>query len=89
MVRSYADSPYLQRLRINADVQLAPLATMLCPVLFALPLTFSQELDASGVNQQVQTGCAGAVRHLDTQTALATTQRAEVGSWPPQSGQRQ
>jgi len=84
-----ADSPYLQRLRINADVQLAPLAPTLRPMLFAFPLAFSQEFNACGVNQQVQAGCARAVRHLHIQTALAATQRAEVGDRPHQSRQRQ
>lgn len=55
---------------------------------FALPLAFSKELDACGVNQQVQAGCARAVRHLHIQTALAATQCTEVGNWPQQYRQR-
>lgn len=50
------DSPHLQRLCIDADVQLAPLAPALRPMLFALLPAFTQELDACGVNQQVQAG---------------------------------
>ena len=51
IVRNNIDSPYLQRLRINNDLQLAPLAAALCPMLFAPPLAFAKELDACGVNQ--------------------------------------
>lgn len=49
-----ADSPYLQCLGINADVQLAPLALAFSTVFFAFPFTFSQEPDACRVDKQMQ-----------------------------------
>ena len=41
-------------LGINADVPLAPLTSTFRPMLFTFPFSFAQELDASGVEQQIQ-----------------------------------
>ena len=54
VVGGHADGPYLQRLCVNTDVQFAPLAAALGSMLFALPLAFAKELDARGIDQQVQ-----------------------------------
>jgi hypothetical protein len=43
--------------RINAKVDLAPLATVIGPMLFGLPLTFTRHLDAGAVDQEVQSLC--------------------------------
>ena len=42
----HTNGPNLQGIRIDTYVQLAPLAAVFSAVLFALPLTFTQELDA-------------------------------------------
>lgn len=45
IARSNPDSPSLQHLRINADVQFTPLAVALWPMLFGLALAVAQELN--------------------------------------------
>lgn len=72
-----ADSPHLQCLGIDADMQCAPSTAALRAVVFSLPLAFSQELDACGANQQVQAGGAKPVHHLHIYTVLAATQHAK------------
>lgn len=51
--------PYLQRIRVNPQVYLAPLAPLLGLVLLAFPVTLAQILDASAVHEQVQRRGAG------------------------------
>ena len=47
------DRPDLQRLRVDSDVQPAPLAPVLGAVLLPLPLAFAHHLQAGAVDQQV------------------------------------
>lgn len=89
IVRSKADSSYLQCLRINTDVQLAPLTPTFCAMLFALPFALPQERGPCGVKQQVQLARAGSICHLQIQAALSEAQRAEVGNCPRQPRQGQ
>jgi hypothetical protein len=51
------------------------------------PLTFSLDLDARAVDQQVQRAVRAAVGDIDLQGLLAPRQRAEVGHRPVQSDQ--
>ena len=53
------DRPDLQRLRVDTDVQLAPLAPVLCAVLLSLPFAFAHHLQAGAIDQQVQPCAAG------------------------------
>ena len=46
-----------QRGRVNSKVDLAPLATVVGPMLFGLPLAFAKHLDARAVDQEVQSRC--------------------------------
>lgn len=48
-----------QRAGIDTQMHLAPLAPVLCTVLLAFPLAFTQELDAGAVDEQVQCRRAG------------------------------
>lgn len=59
VVGGHADGSHLQRLGINAAGQLAPLT--------------AQELDARGVEQQIQPIRTEAIRYLHIQTALSAT----------------
>ena len=52
------DGSNLQRVRINAQVHLAPLAPILGPMLLAFPVAFAQEIDPRAAHQQAQ--CRGA-----------------------------
>lgn len=83
-VVGHFDGPYLQGLRIDAQMHLAPLPTVLGTVLFALPFIFAQELDAGAVHQQVQRAGAGSVGQLHPQRLLAPTHGAVVGHPPAQ-----
>lgn len=58
-------------------------------MLFALPLTFTQELDVCGINQQMKPCLAACVRHLRIQIELAPAQRAEVRGRPSKPTQVQ
>ena len=84
-IGGHCNGPNLQRLGIDTKVHLAPLAAALCAVLLGLPLTFAQELDASGVSQHVQTLGACLVVHLHLQALLPAAHRAVVGSAPRQA----
>ena len=72
------DRPDLQRLRVDAQVDLAPLAPVFGPVLPALALAFAQELDRGAVDQQLQGLRTGPIADLDLQRLLAPTHRAVV-----------
>lgn len=68
-------------------MQLAPLTAVFSTVLFALPLAFTQKLDARGMSQQVQACVAGGVRNLNIQISLPPAQGAEVRNWPCKAAQ--
>jgi hypothetical protein len=51
IIAGHANRTYLQRLSVNADMQLAPLTSALRAVFFAFPLALTQELDARGVHE--------------------------------------
>lgn len=52
-VVGYFDGPDFQRGGINAQVDLAPLAAIVSPMLFGLSLAFAQHLDASAIDKKV------------------------------------
>ena len=54
-----------------------------------LPFAFAQELDARGINEQMQPYLARTIPHMDLQTALTTADGAEVGYRPIQPRQIQ
>ena len=56
----------------------APLATALCAMLLGFPLAFAQELDARGVDMQMQAISAWPVVHLNIQAFLPAAHRAVV-----------
>jgi hypothetical protein len=58
VVGGHADGSHLQRLGINADVQLAPLTSTFRAMLL-LPFAFAQELDARAGVQQIQSTRTG------------------------------
>ena len=85
------DSPYLQRVSIDAQMNLVPpygecmhspagqrLPRLGGPVFPGEPLAFTLGPDPGAVDQEVQRACAGAIRDGDAQTFLAARQRAEV-----------
>lgn len=76
------NGPYLQCLRVNTQVHLAPLAPILGTVLFAFPLPLAQELDACAVDQQIQRCAAALVRQLHLQCLLAAADGAEIWHVP-------
>lgn len=82
------NSPNLHRVRINAQVQGAPLPAVLSPVFLALPLPLAQEFDARAVHQQIER-TASAVGQLHFQRLLEPTLGAEVGHLPVQLRQPQ
>ena len=65
------DGSDLQRLSIDAQVNLAPLAPVVSTMLLGLPFTFTQHLHAGAVDQQVQAGAVGACRDGHAQGLLA------------------
>jgi len=79
----------LQRLCVNAQMHLAPLAPVIGPMFLALPLTFAQHLDASAIDQQVQRLASALMRQRHLQMLLAPTQGAEISNTPIQTGQIQ
>lgn len=83
----HLDRPDFQRGRVNAKVDLAPLATVVGTMLLRLPLAFAQHLDACTVDQQVQSRRRRLRSDRHRKTLLAPADRAEVGHLPVQSGQ--
>jgi hypothetical protein len=81
-VVGYFNGPDFQRVRVNAKVDLAPLATVVGPMSFGLPLTFAQHLDACAVDQKVQSRCLrlGCDRHR--KILLASADGTKVGHLP-------
>jgi len=56
-VVGHFNGPDFQRGRVNAKVDLAPLATIVGSMLHGLPLAFAEHLDARGADQRVQPRC--------------------------------
>ena len=83
------DRADLHRLRVDAQMHLAPLAAVLSPVLVALPLTLSEELDSRAVGQQLQGLRAGPIANLHLQRLLTPAHRAVVRRRPVQPRQPQ
>ena len=70
--------PDFSRGSINTEMDFAPLAAVVSAVLFGLPFTVAQHLDAGAVDQQVQ---AGRGRHdfgSDTQCLLPAAHGAVI-----------
>ena len=88
-VVGHLDGPDLQRVGINTQVQLAPLAPVLGPVLLAFPFAFAKERNAGAVHQQFQCGGTGSVGQLYLQSLLASAHGAVVGHPPVQACQMQ
>lgn len=80
----HLDRPYLQRLGVDAQVDLGPLAWPRGAVLAAGPVPFAHGLNAGAVDQQVQRPRARAVGNSDGQIPLASAEGAEVGHGPVQ-----
>jgi len=57
----HLDGPDFQRSRIDAKMDLAPLTTVVGAVPLRLPFAFAEHLDASAVDQKVQS-CRGRLR---------------------------
>jgi hypothetical protein len=58
-VVGHFNGPDFQRGRVNAKVDLTPLATVVGPMFFGLLLAFAKHLDARAVDQKVQSRCSG------------------------------
>lgn len=80
----HLDRPYLQRLLINANMELTPEAAFGAAMLARVPLTFSFGLDACAVYQQMQRSWRPFVRDGDGQRSLSSAQSAEVRHGPVQ-----
>jgi hypothetical protein len=52
-IASHFDSPNLQRVGIDGQVNLAPLTTVVGAALLGFPLTFAKHLDARSVDQEM------------------------------------
>lgn len=81
--------PDFQGFRVNAQMHLAPLQTVLRSMFPGLPFAFADHLDAGAVDQQMQSILARAIGDLDGQHFLPTAQRAVVRNRPVQSRQGQ
>ena len=84
-VVGYFDSPDFQCGRINAKVNLAPLATVVGPMLFGLPLAFTRRLDAGAVDQEGQSRCCRLRADRHRKMLLAPANGTGVGHLPVQS----
>ena len=78
----HLDPPYLQRVRIDTQMDLAPLAWLQWPVFLGAPLAITLGLDPRAIDQKVQGTVALAIRDGDVQTFLTTAERAEVRHRP-------
>ena len=76
------DGPYLPRLSVYTEVNLALCAAVLGPVLLAFPFAFTQELDARAIDQQVERLRARTVAQLHLQALWAATDGAEIWHQP-------
>src|SRR5450830_964442 len=64
-VGGHLDGAYFQRLRIDAQMDLAPFTPVLGAMLLALPFALAEELDAGAVHQQLQWRLGSLVAQLD------------------------
>jgi hypothetical protein len=79
------NGPDFQRGRVNPKVDLAPLATIVGPVLFSLPLALAQHLDARAVDQEVQSRCRRLHSDRHRKILLTPANGTEVGYLPVQA----
>src|SRR5450830_302361 len=77
-VVGHLDGPDLQRGGVYAQVHLAPLTAILGAMLFSLPLSFTNHLDAGAVDQQVQAGRRRVGRDRHREMLLPPTDGAEI-----------
>ena len=84
-VVGYFDSPDFQCGRINCEVDLAPLATVVGPMLFGLTPAFTEHLDASAVDKEVQSRCCRLRADRHEKMLLAPAYGTEVGQLPVQA----
>ena len=82
------DGADLQRLRINPDVQLAPLASVLRAMLLALPFALAHHFQNRAVDQQVQPLGGLPIRIPDHERLLASANRAVVRLTPATTSRR-
>lgn len=74
---------------IHGQMDLAPPASALHPMLARPPLSIAEKPDAGAVNQQVQGAIGAPMRHLDGERLLPTAQGRVVGHRPVHTGQLQ
>ena len=87
-VVGHFDGPDFQRGRVNAQMDLAPLTTVVGTMLFGLPFAFAQYLDtAAVVDQQVQCSRSRLRADHHRQKLLAPAHSAEVGNFLVQADQ--
>ena len=89
MARISLDGPYLQRVGIDTQTDLAPLTRLGRPVFLGKPLALTFGLDPGAIDQQMQGTGALTIGNGDVQALLAARQRAEVRHRPIESGQFQ
>ncbi len=80
------DRPEFQRLCVDPEVNLAPVAWLGRPTLPSQPITIAFGFHTGAVDQEVQGTRAGSVRDVDGQSVLATAKGAEVRHRPVQPG---
>lgn len=85
-VGGHFNRPDFQRLRIDPQVHLAPLAAVLRAMFFRFPLAFAQHLDTGTANQQVQPRLGRTTRNDNLQMLLPPADRTGVKCWPIQPG---
>lgn len=83
------DGSDLQRLRVDAQLDFAPLTPVLSSMLLHFPFPFTQHLHARAVDQQVQPASVGTCRDGHAQGLLAPAQGAAIGYWPIEPGEPQ
>lgn len=76
-----------QRLGINPQMHLAPLAAVVGTVLLGFPFAFAQHLDPSAIDQQMERVISASIGDRHLQMLLASRNRAEIGNLPIQSRQ--
>jgi len=81
------DGPDFQRSRVNSKVDLAPLATVVGPMLFSFPLAFAQHFDTRAIDQEEQSRCRRLRSDRHRKMLLAPANGAEVGHLPVQAGE--
>lgn len=81
------DRSDIEGFRIDADVDLVPLAAVKNLVFPRFPSPITDHLDPGAVDQQVQASRAGARAQIDRQTLLAPAQRRIIRRQPVQTRQ--